>query len=464
MKPGTFAATPSSCRRRARADPLRSERDGERHVLHRLFTQLAGRDGDLFSYHPRRWGLIGRRRRLGPGRRIALREARPGRGERGDNQEEQSPAREAPAGRNPHVRVGTVHRSPPHRRGRRAPMSDGRTSPREVTKPNLRLSSTEVARRRTFAIISHPDAGKTTLTEKLLLHAGAIHQAGAVKARPSSARRSTLSDWMEIERRRGISSPRRCCASSGTAALFNLLDTPGHADFSEDTYRTLWAVDAAVMVVDARQGPGAQTLKLFEVCRLRHLPIVTFINKLDREGRDPFELMDEIERDLQLARHPGQLAGRDGQLVPRLLRPPAPGAAALRPRQGRAPDRADPLRGSRGSGARAHLPAAPSAQLRDEAHLVAALCPPFDETTYREGHLTPVYFGSALHNFGVRELLAGLARSAPSPRPQRTAERSIAPTEERSPASSSRSRRTWTPSTATASPSRASARGASSAA
>ena len=156
----------------------------------------------------------------------------------------------------------------------------------------------EAARRRTFAIISHPDAGKTTLTEKLLLYGGAIQLAGAVKAR-GDARRAR-SDWMKVEQERGISVTASVMTFDYAGCTFNLLDTPGHQDFSEDTYRTLTAVDSAVMVIDAAKGIETQTRKLFEVCRLRNVPIITFINKMDRDGRDPFELMDEIERDLQL--------------------------------------------------------------------------------------------------------------------------------------------------------------------
>src|SRR5918996_343637 len=156
----------------------------------------------------------------------------------------------------------------------------------------------EVARRRTFAIISHPDAGKTTLTEKLLLFSGAIHLAGAIRTRGD--RRRTRSDWMEIERQRGISVSSSVMSFEHRGLVFNLLDTPGHEDFSEDTYRTLTAVDSAIMVIDAARGIEAQTRKLFEVCRLRDVPIMTFINKIDREGRDPFDLMSEIEQDLQL--------------------------------------------------------------------------------------------------------------------------------------------------------------------
>jgi peptide chain release factor 3 len=287
----------------------------------------------------------------------------------------------------------------------------------------------EVARRRTFAIISHPDAGKTTLTEKLLLYGGAIQLAGAVKAKGELRR--ARSDWMKVEQERGISVTASVMTFEWGDCTFNLLDTPGHQDFSEDTYRTLTAVDSAVMVIDAAKGIEAQTRKLFEVCRLRDVPITTFVNKLDREGRDPFELMDEIERDLQLHVTPanwpvgmgGSFRGCYDLLAQELLLfDRGQGSRLIEPLRFAGPG--DPA-------LERHLPAGTVAQLREEAHLVASLCPPFDAEVYRQGHLTPVYFGSALHNFGVRELLAGLARFAPSPRPQRAAERTIAPIEER---------------------------------
>ena len=183
----------------------------------------------------------------------------------------------------------------------------------------MSVLAAEAARRRTFAIISHPDAGKTTLTEKLLLFGGAIQLAGAVKARGDLRR--ARSDWMKVEQERGISVTASVMTFDYGGCTFNLLDTPGHEDFREDTYRTLTAVDSAVMVIDAAKGIETQTRKLFEVCRLRDVPIVTFVNKLDREGRDPFELLDEIERDLQLDVTPASWPIGMGHDVPRLLRP-----------------------------------------------------------------------------------------------------------------------------------------------
>ncbi len=287
----------------------------------------------------------------------------------------------------------------------------------------------ETARRRTFAIISHPDAGKTTLTEKLLLYGGAIQLAGAVKAR-GDARRAR-SDWMKVEQERGISVTASVMTFEWGDSTFNLLDTPGHQDFSEDTYRTLTAVDSAVMVIDAAKGIETQTRKLFEVCRLRDVPIITFVNKLDREGRDPFELMDEIERDLQLHVTPANwpigmgsdFRGCYDLLSDELLlfeRGHGERLAAARPFHGLSDPELDRV-----------LPAGALAELRESAHLAASLCPKFDVDVYRDGHLTPVYFGSALHNFGVRELLSGIARHAPSPRPAPTTTRPVEPLEEK---------------------------------
>ena len=279
--------------------------------------------------------------------------------------------------------------------------------------------------RRTFAIISHPDAGKTTLTEKLLLTGGAIHLAGEVKAR--GERRRARSDWMKIEQARGISVTTSVMTFEHGGVTFNLLDTPGHEDFSEDTYRTLTAVDSAVMVIDAAKGIEAQTRKLFEVCRLRDVPILTFINKLDREGRDPLELLDEVADTLALDTAPmtwpvGMGSGFRGCYDLRRNR------LLLLGRGGDGGDGVFELEDDRLGDA---LPAGQIERLREEVELVAGACPAFDLDAYRGGHLTPVYFGSALRNFGVRELIDGLAAFAPPPRPQPAAPRAVAPDEER---------------------------------
>jgi peptide chain release factor 3 len=284
------------------------------------------------------------------------------------------------------------------------------------------------AGRRTFAIISHPDAGKTTLTEKLLLLGGAIHLAGEVKARGD--RRRARSDWMKIEQARGISVTTSVMTFEYRGLTFNLLDTPGHEDFSEDTYRTLTAVDSAVMVIDAAKGIEAQTRKLFEVCRLRDIPIATFVNKLDRESRDPFELIDEIAETLALDTAPVTWpvgAGRDFRGCYDLA-----GERMLLFGEGAKDQAREEIACSGLDDARLAeaMPPAQLAHLREEAELVRAACPAFDLQAYREGHLTPIYFGSALGNFGVRELLDGLAAHAPSPRAQPAEPRPVAPEEE----------------------------------
>ncbi|NEW89577.1 peptide chain release factor 3 [Rhodopseudomonas sp. WA056] len=278
----------------------------------------------------------------------------------------------------------------------------------------------EVARRRTFAIISHPDAGKTTLTEKLLLFGGAINLAGQVKAK--GERRNTRSDWMKIERDRGISVVTSVMTFEFDGLVFNLLDTPGHEDFSEDTYRTLTAVDSAVMVIDAAKGIEARTRKLFEVCRLRDIPIITFINKMDRETRDIFDLLDEIEKTLALDTTPMTWPvgrGRDFLGTYDVL----DGGVRLLEGGGAKTGAAEQITieelGKR-------HPNLDVAAVKEELELATEACKPFDLEAFREGHLTPVYFGSALRNFGVGDLLQGLGRYAPPPRAQESNARKIA--------------------------------------
>jgi peptide chain release factor 3 len=266
--------------------------------------------------------------------------------------------------------------------------------------------------RRTFAIISHPDAGKTTLTEKLLLQGGAIHLAGEVKAR-GQARRAR-SDWMKIEQQRGISVTSSVMTFEREGITFNLLDTPGHEDFSEDTYRTLTAVDSAIMVIDAAKGIEPQTRKLFEVCRLRSVPIITFVNKVDREGRSAFETLDEVADALALDVVPmswpigmgGQFQGVLNFATDTICRPEGPSKEFL--------------------GLRETSPVLP-AEYADEVELAQGGYPEFDLEAYRNGDLTPVYFGSALKNFGVEELIEAIARLAPPPRPQPSSEGAITP-------------------------------------
>ena len=287
------------------------------------------------------------------------------------------------------------------------------------------LSPDDWRSRRTFAIISHPDAGKTTLTEKLLLKGGAIRMAGAVRAR--GERRRTRSDWMAIERERGISVSSTVMRFERDGLVFNLLDTPGHEDFSEDTYRTLTAVDSAIMVIDAAKGIEAQTRKLFEVCRLRDIPIVTFVNKIDREGRHPFELLDEIESSLALDTAPlvwpvGMGADFHGayDLAANTLLTSAEG------RSGAQDLRLD-FDGVGDERLAQHVGAQTLQELRDETALAGAGYAEFDAEAFRAGHLTPVVFGSALRDYSVDEVLATIARHAPPPRPQPSASGLIAP-------------------------------------
>ncbi|MCS0501730.1 peptide chain release factor 3 [Ancylobacter mangrovi] len=270
----------------------------------------------------------------------------------------------------------------------------------------------EVARRRTFAIISHPDAGKTTLTEKLLLFGGAIQLAGHVRAKRD--RRSTRSDWMAIERERGISVATSVMTFEFEGHVFNLLDTPGHEDFSEDTYRTLTAVDAAVMVIDAAKGIESRTRKLLEVCRLRDIPIITFINKMDRESRDPFEILDEIEKTLALDTTPMTWPVGRGRDFVGTVDVATGGVRLLDGDEGKT----GPLRKMSAAEIAALNVTLDAGALDDELTLVREGCNPFDLDSFLEGHLTPVYFGSALRNFGVGDLLEGLGRFAPPPRAQ----------------------------------------------
>ncbi|MFN7114767.1 MAG: peptide chain release factor 3 [Alphaproteobacteria bacterium] len=283
--------------------------------------------------------------------------------------------------------------------------------------------------RRTFAIISHPDAGKTTLTEKLLLFGGAIRLAGHVKAKKNKT--FAQSDWMEIEQARGISVTTSVMTFDYDDVCFNLLDTPGHQDFSEDTYRTLTAVDSAVMVIDAAKGIENQTRKLFEVCRLRDVPIITFINKMDREARDPFELLDEISNALALDVTPvtwpvgmgHDFRGcydiiHDRMIVfednPKDTLPQTMQCTGLD----------DPR-------LRDFISFEQHEKLKEEVSLVKIACSKFDLEAYREGYLTPVFFGSALKNFGVSDLIEGLKAYAPPPRPQKSSMREIQPSEDK---------------------------------
>lgn len=269
---------------------------------------------------------------------------------------------------------------------------------------------TEPNRRRVFAIISHPDAGKTTLTENMLLASGAIHQAGQVAARGEARR--TQSDWMKIEQERGISVSSSVMTFEHENLIFNLLDTPGHEDFSEDTYRTLTAADCAVMVIDAAKGIEPQTLKLFEVCRLRDIPIITFVNKLDREARDTFEIIAEIESKLALDVVPMQWPAASGRRFRgvsdlrtnkflRFIKAEDGGGHSWTPMDGNAVGE--------------HFDDNDLLEEFSEEQELAKEYPEFNVQSFKEGHMTPVYFGSALRKFGVRELIDALAEFCPGP-------------------------------------------------
>ena len=286
----------------------------------------------------------------------------------------------------------------------------------------------ELGRRRTFAIISHPDAGKTTITEKLLLYGGAIQLAGTVKGRKSA--RHATSDWMAMEKERGISVTSSVMQFPYKGRIVNLLDTPGHEDFSEDTYRTLTAVDSALMVIDAAKGVEERTIKLMEVCRLRTTPIMTFINKLDREGRETIELLDEVENVLNIRCAPVTWPigmGKRFKGVYHLHRnavhlfSPAHGGKVQQGEviEGLDNPRLDELLGDQ------------ARELRDEIELVQAASNEFDHAAYLAGELTPVFFGSAINNFGVSELLDDFVEYAPAPQPRETTTRVVEPQEEK---------------------------------
>ncbi len=284
-----------------------------------------------------------------------------------------------------------------------------------------------VDQRRTFAIIAHPDAGKTTLTEKLLLFGGAIQMAGMVKAR--GERRRARSDWMKVEQERGISVASSVMTFEHDGYTFNLLDTPGHEDFSEDTYRTLTAVDSAVMVLDGAKGIEAQTLKLFAVCRMRNIPIITFINKMDRESQDPMILMDEIADKLQLDVTPLSWPigmGRDFRGCYDLV---SDHLILFDRSKGEELQESITCNGLDDPKIDQLLSSEQAQKLREDVEMVRGLCPKFDREAYLAGDMTPVFFGSAVNNFGVRELLKGLGDYAPIPRAVTAKERVIDPHE-----------------------------------
>ena len=295
------------------------------------------------------------------------------------------------------------------------------------TAPNRPELPPEIARRRTFAIISHPDAGKTTLTEKFLLFGGAIQMAGQVRAKGEARR--TRSDFMAMEKDRGISVSASAMSFDFRNFRFNLVDTPGHSDFSEDTYRTLTAVDAAVMVIDGAKGVESQTQKLFEVCRMRDLPILTFCNKMDRESRDTFDIIDEIQENLAIDVTPASWpigVGRDFVGCYDMLRDRL-----------ELMDRADRNRvaesiqidGLDDPKLADHVPAHLLEKLREEVEMARELLPAMDHAAMLEGSLTPIWFGSAINSFGVKELMDGIATYGPEPQIQSAEPRQILPEE-----------------------------------
>ncbi len=284
----------------------------------------------------------------------------------------------------------------------------------------MSTNAQEIGRRRTFAIISHPDAGKTTLTEKLLLLGGAIQIAGTVKAR--KAARHAHSDWMEIEKQRGISVTSSVMQFEYGDCVVNLLDTPGHGDFSEDTYRTLTAVDSALMVIDAAKGVEERTIKLMEVCRLRNTPIITFINKLDREGRDPLELLDEVERVLDIRCAPVTWPVGSGSRFRGLFRRDDGSVILYQPR---APEGSVQSFASLQSDGVAAALQGQLDELREEIELVEGAGHEANHDDYLAGRQTPVFFGTALNNFGVREMLDYFVANAPGPQPRPTREERV---------------------------------------
>ncbi|MEF2073722.1 peptide chain release factor 3 [Consotaella aegiceratis] len=291
-------------------------------------------------------------------------------------------------------------------------------------KDGLFDAATGHSRRRTFAIISHPDAGKTTLTEKLLFESGAIRLAGQVKER--GERRRTRSDWMEIEQKRGISISSSVMTFEYDGLVLNLLDTPGHADFSEDTYRTLTAVDSAIMVIDAAKGIEAQTRKLFEVCRLRDIPIITFVNKIDREGRDPLEILDEIMETLALDVAPVTWPLGMGTDFRGIIGLNETGPVSLTRNTRERQDFSDLDQFVGDPENQTHPVFGPAIE---GLEIARSSLPSFDAKAYREGHLTPVVFGSAMREVGVRDLLRTICTFAPSPLPQPAEPRPIRPEE-----------------------------------
>lgn len=283
----------------------------------------------------------------------------------------------------------------------------------------------EIERRRTFAIISHPDAGKTTLTEKFLLFGGQIQVAGAVKS--NKIRKTATSDWMDIEKQRGISVSTSVMEFDYESYKVNILDTPGHQDFAEDTYRTLTAVDSAIIVVDGAKGVETQTRKLMEVCRTRNTPVIIFINKMDREGRNPFDLLDELEAELHIKVRPLSWPIDQGAKFKGVYNIYEQKLDLFKPDKQRVTEKVEV--DIQSLDLDVHIGEQEAARLREDLELVAGVYPSFDIETYRAGEVAPVFFGSALNNFGVQELLNCFVEIAPSPGTTQAEERQVIPTE-----------------------------------
>ncbi|HCD77796.1 MAG TPA: peptide chain release factor 3 [Prevotella sp.] len=283
----------------------------------------------------------------------------------------------------------------------------------------------EIERRRTFAIISHPDAGKTTLTEKFLLFGGQIQVAGAVKN--NKIRKTATSDWMDIEKQRGISVSTSVMEFDYEGYKVNILDTPGHQDFAEDTYRTLTAVDSAIIVVDGAKGVEAQTRKLMSVCRMRNTPVIIFINKMDREGRDPFDLLDELEEELEIKVRPLSWPINQGAKFKGVYNIYENKLDLFKPDKQRVTEKVEVDINS--NDLDTHIGEQDAEKLREDLELVEGVYPEFNVEDYRSAAVAPVFFGSALNNFGVQELLNCFVKIAPSPRPTQAVERIVKPEE-----------------------------------
>lgn len=288
----------------------------------------------------------------------------------------------------------------------------------------------EIDKRRTFGIVSHPDAGKTTLTEKLLLFGGAIQVAGAVKS--NKIKRSATSDFMEIEKQRGISVATSVMAFNYRDKKINILDTPGHKDFAEDTYRTLTAVDSVIVVIDVAKGVEPQTEKLVKVCRMRKTPIIVFINKLDREGKDAFDLLDELEQKLGLTTCPLSWPIGMGQRFQGVYNFYEKNLILFRPHaKQELSEEVIKIEDLDDTGLDERIGEKPANELREETTMVSEVYPKFDRAEYLEGNLSPVFFGSAINNFGVKELLDCFVEIAPGPLARETEERRVEPTEDK---------------------------------